>query len=128
MRLMKSIRHEAGEPHLEPNFPQSSVEWGLERLQCEWCVSPTGTVIFVVHVDDIISAASSADEKTKFRDFLKSKWETSELGEPKFALASRHRHRATAPTAPSHTRKHSKLTTSLTSMARKMRVPSVPLW
>ena len=65
-------------------------KWGFQRLQCEWCVyvhrSPTGTVIFSIHVDNIFSAASSPEENDRFRDFLKSQWEISELGPAKFAL------------------------------------------
>jgi hypothetical protein len=65
-------------------------EWGFQRMDCEWCVyirrSPTGTVIFSVHVDDIFSAASSLEENDRFRDLLKSRWDISELGPAKFAL------------------------------------------
>jgi hypothetical protein len=65
-------------------------KWGFQRLECEWCVyicrSPTGTIIFSIHVDDIFSAASSPEENDRFRDFLKSQWEISELGPAKFAL------------------------------------------
>jgi hypothetical protein len=71
-------------------FHKAVSEWGFERLQCEWCVyhrsSPTGTVIFIVHVDDIISTTSSPEENMQFCDMLLCKWEISKLGEPKFAL------------------------------------------
>src|SRR6266851_7512839 len=50
------------------------------------CWSPTGTVIFSVHVDDIFSTASSLEENDWFCDLLKSRWDISELGPAKFAL------------------------------------------
>ena len=40
----------------------------------------------MVHVDNIISAASSPEENDRFCDFLKTKWEISKLGEPKYIL------------------------------------------
>ena len=71
-------------------FHKAVTEWGFERIQCEWCVyrrdSPTGTVIFALHVDDILATASSAEGTSRFRDLLKTKWEITELGEPKYAL------------------------------------------
>ena len=91
MRLMKSIygMRQAG-CVWNQTFHNTVSEWGFERLQCEWCIyrrtSPTGTVIFVVHIDDIISAASSSDENDSFHDLLRTKWDISELGEPKYAL------------------------------------------
>jgi transposase InsO family protein len=91
MQLKKSIygMKQAGRIWNQ-TFHKTVTEWGFERLQCEWCIyrrdSPTGTVMFAVHVDDIIAAASSADENAQFRDFLKSKWQITELGEPKLAL------------------------------------------
>ena len=91
MRLMKSIYGMRQASRVwNQTFHKAVSEWGFERLQCEWCVyrrnSPTRTTIFVVHVDDIISATSSPEENERFRDFLKTKWEISELGEPKYAL------------------------------------------
>jgi len=65
-------------------------EWGFQCLECEWCIyihrSPTGTVIFSIHIDNIFSAASSPEENNCFRDMLKLHWEISELGPAKFAL------------------------------------------
>jgi hypothetical protein len=91
MRLMKSIYGMRQASRIwNQTFHKAVSQWGFERLQCEWCVyhrnTPSGTVIFVVHVDDIISAASSEKENTLFSNLLKSKWEISELGEPKYAL------------------------------------------
>jgi len=48
--------------------------------------SPTSTIIFSVHVDDIFSAASSPTENDQFAALLKSKWDISKLGPAKFAL------------------------------------------
>jgi hypothetical protein len=63
---------------------------GFERLPCEWCIyrrhSSTGTIIFAVHVDDIVSAASSSTENDRFKNELRSHWEISDLGPAKFAL------------------------------------------
>jgi hypothetical protein len=71
-------------------FNGAVVSWGFHRLSCEWCVyyrtSPTGTVIFSVHVDDIFAAASSTSELESFKAQLQSKWEISDLGPTKFAL------------------------------------------
>ena len=66
------------------------MQWEFKRLDCEWCVyrctSPSGTVIFTVHVDDIIATGSTPKEIDVFHDQLKTKWEIMELGEPKLAL------------------------------------------
>ena len=91
MKLMKSIygMKQAGRIWNQ-SFHKAVTEWGFERIDCEWCVyrrtSPTGTVIFAVHVDDIIAAGSSPEENDRFRDLLKSKWEITQLGEPSLAL------------------------------------------
>jgi hypothetical protein len=71
-------------------FNGEIVSWGFLWLPCEWCVyyhsSPSGTVIFSVHVDDIFAAASSKQELESFKALLQSKWEISDLGPAKFAL------------------------------------------
>jgi hypothetical protein len=71
-------------------FNRAILGWNFVRLSCEWCVymcrSPTGTVIFSVHIDNIFSAASTAAENDRFATLLKSKWDISELGPAKFAL------------------------------------------
>ena len=65
-------------------------EWKFDRMASEWCVyrreTPTGIVIFVVHVDDIISAGSTPAANEHFKTQLRSKWEISDLGPAKFAL------------------------------------------
>jgi hypothetical protein len=75
---------------MEPNVQQSRAGMGFIRLSCEWCVyyrkSPCGTTIFILHVDDIISASSSLNELNRFRDELKSQWEISDLRPIKHAL------------------------------------------
>jgi hypothetical protein len=71
-------------------FHKAVKSWGFERLPCEWCVyhhqSSTGTIIFVVHVDDIVSAASSPAENDAFKAFLRLQWEINDLGPAKFTL------------------------------------------
>lgn len=91
MRLMKSIYGMKQAGHIwNQTFHNAVSEWGFKHLDCEWCVycwsSPTGTIIFAVHVDDIITAGTSPKENTCFSKLLRSKWEITELGEPKYAL------------------------------------------
>ena len=91
MCLMKSIYGMKQASRIwNQTFHSAVTEMGFERLECKWCVychdSPTGCIVFAVHVDDIISAASTSKENEHFRDLLKSKWEITKLGEPKLAL------------------------------------------
>ena len=91
MKLMKSIYGMKQASRIwNQTFHKAVTEWGFKRIQCEWCVyrrdSPTGTVIFALHVDDILATASTPEETSRFSDFLKTKWEITELGEPKYAL------------------------------------------
>ena len=91
MRLMKSIYGMKQASRIwNQTFHTAVSKWGFERLDCEWCVyrrnSPTGSIIFLVHVDDIVAAGSSLAEIDSFREQLKSQWEITELGEPKLAL------------------------------------------
>jgi len=83
-------------------FNKAVTAWGFERLPCEWCVyrrqSPTGTIIFSLHVDDIFSAASSPNETAAFKAFLELQWEVTNLRPAKFALGI-----AMARDIPSHT-------------------------
>jgi hypothetical protein len=71
-------------------FHEAVLGWSFTRLPGDWCIymrrTQTGTVIFAVHVDDIISIASTPAENNAFRDLLKSKWDISELGPVKYAL------------------------------------------
>ena len=91
MRLMKSIYGmRQASRRWNQTFHQAVLEWGFERVPCEWCVyvrhTSSGTVIFAVHVDDIFSIANLPEENARFRTQLKSKWDISDLGPIKFAL------------------------------------------
>lgn len=65
MRPMESI-HGMRQAWMESDFPQELGGWGFTRVSGELCVCvchpPFGTVIFAVHVDNIISVASSPEE------------------------------------------------------------------
>ncbi len=71
-------------------FHNVMISWGFERLPCNWCVyhrqSPSGTIIFAIHINDIILAASSPDENSWFKAKLKAQWDISDLRPAKFAL------------------------------------------
>jgi Reverse transcriptase (RNA-dependent DNA polymerase) len=91
MHLMKSIYGMKQASRVwNVTFDSVVQEWGFMRLPCEWCVyrrqSKTGTILFAVHVDDIISIASSSDENKRFQSLLTSRWDISALGPAKFAL------------------------------------------
>lgn len=91
MRLMKSIYGMKQASRIwNQTFHNAISEWGFEHMECKWCIyrhtSPTGTIIFTVHVDDIIVAGSTSEENDRFRDLLKTKWEITELSEPTLAL------------------------------------------
>src|SRR6266851_5976961 len=90
-QLLKSIYGMKQASHVWNKTLHAAIsEFGFQRLECEWCIyiccSPTGTIIFSIHVDNIFSAASSPEENNCFWDLLKSHWEISELGPAKFAL------------------------------------------
>jgi hypothetical protein len=92
MRLMKSIYGMKQASRIwNQTFHSTVLQWGFEHLDCEWCVyrhtTSTGTVIFAVHIDDIIAARSTPEELESFCNSLKAKWEITELGEPKYALS-----------------------------------------
>jgi hypothetical protein len=91
MRLMKSIYGMKQASRVwNHTFDQTIQSWGFKRVPCEWCVyhrtTPTGTIMFAVHVDDIISVASTSDENNRFKADLDAKWKISDIGEAKFAL------------------------------------------
>jgi hypothetical protein len=91
MKLMKSIYGMKQASRIwNQTFHKAMKSLGFERLACEWCVyirrTKTGIIMFAVHVDDIISAASSPEENKKFKEELRSKWEISDLGPAKFVL------------------------------------------
>ena len=89
--LLKSIYGMKQASHKwNKTFNLAILGWNFVHLSCEWCVyircSPTETIIFSVHINDIFSVASSAAENDCFAELLKSKWEISELRPAKFAL------------------------------------------
>jgi Reverse transcriptase (RNA-dependent DNA polymerase) len=91
MHLMKSIYGMKQASRIwNLTFHETVKTWGFEHLTCEWCMyqhqSLTGTIIFIIHVDNIISAMSSPEENKLFKAQLSSKWEISSLGPTKFAL------------------------------------------
>ena len=91
MKLMKSIYGMKQASRVwNRTFDQMVKSWGFKRLPSEWCVyrrhSPTGTIVFTIHVNDIISVSSSSDENEWFKSLLRQKWEISDLGPIKFAL------------------------------------------
>ena len=60
--------------------------WG--RIEACWshCQFTSSTIIFAIHVNDIVSATFSPDENVCFKDELKCHWGISDLGPAKFAL------------------------------------------
>jgi len=91
MKLQKSIYGMKQASRVwNKTFHQAVVEWGFERISSEPCIyhqeSPTGITMFALHVDDIISAASTPKENQRFKEELKSCWEISDLGPAKHAL------------------------------------------
>jgi hypothetical protein len=91
MRLMKGLYGMKQASRIwNQTFHKTVTELGFQRLVCEWCVyrrqTATGTTIFAVHVDDIISISSSPDENTRFKAQLRDHWELSDLGPVKYAL------------------------------------------
>ena len=71
-------------------FNGTIMSWGFIHLSYEWCIyfklSPSSTVIFSVHVDDIFATASSLAEMEAFKAFLQTKWKIADLRPAKFAL------------------------------------------
>lgn len=71
-------------------FHKTMERLGFRRMINEWCVyrrsTPTGIIIFAVHVDDIITISSSQAENDRFKAELKEHWDISDLGAAKFAL------------------------------------------
>jgi len=47
------------------------LNWGFTHLMCEWCIyyhtTSEGTVLIAVHIDDILSVASSKEENSCFK-------------------------------------------------------------
>jgi len=67
MQLMKSIYGMCQASHCwNETFHQAVIKFGFKRVPCEWCIyvrnSPSGTVMFAVHVDDIFSISNPPSE------------------------------------------------------------------
>jgi hypothetical protein len=91
LRLLKSIYGMKQASRVwNKTFDKVMKELGFERLDCEWCVyrrqTPSGIIIFLLHVDDILSAASTREENERFKAQLRKHWEINDLGPVKFAL------------------------------------------
>jgi Reverse transcriptase (RNA-dependent DNA polymerase) len=91
MKLLKSIYGMKQASRIwNKTFHKAVTSWGFQCVPCEWCVyyrrSSTGTIIFAVHVNDIISAASSTAENNLFKQLLRQQWEISDLGPARYAL------------------------------------------
>jgi len=91
MKLMKSIYGMKQASRVwNRTFDRAVRGWGFKRLSSEWCIywrqTPTGTVIFAVHVNDIISIAPKPSMNKAFKSQLKGKWDITDLGPAKFAL------------------------------------------
>ena len=71
-------------------FHKTIASLGFQRLVNKWCIyccnTSTSTIIFAIHVDDIIAISSSAAENDSFKAQLKSHWDISNLGAAKFAF------------------------------------------
>jgi len=91
MKLMKSIYGMKQASRVwNQTFDKAVKGWGFKRLSSEWCIywrqTASGTIIFAVHVDNIISIASNPCKNESFKSLLKGKWDISDLGPAKFAL------------------------------------------
>ena len=91
MHLMKSLYGMKQASRIwNQTFHKTVEQWGFQRMPCEWCVykrqSATGTIIFAVHVNNIVSTASSPAENARFKAELSSQWQISDLGQAKYAL------------------------------------------
>lgn len=91
MKLMKSIYSMKQASCIwNQTFHKAVTQWGFEWLPCEWCIyqrtSPTSTIIFAVHIDNILTTGSSAEEINHFCNLLKSQWKITELGQLNLVL------------------------------------------
>ena len=91
MKLMKSIYGMKQVSRVwNWTFDRAVRGWGFNRLSSEWCIywrqTSTGTMIFAVHVDDIISITPKPSMNKAFKSQLKDKWDITDLGPAKFAL------------------------------------------
>ena len=69
---------------------KAMLSWGFKRLHADPCVyyrvTPLGTVLSAVHVDDFLIVSSSPGASQSFKDELKSLWTISDLGEARFCV------------------------------------------
>lgn len=66
------------------------MSFDYKRIPCEHClylrVSPSGTVLTGVHVDDFLAAVSCDSEAGRFKEDLRTVWEISDLGVATFCM------------------------------------------
>ena len=66
------------------------LSWGFKRLHADPCVyyrvTPLGTVLSAVHVDDFLIVSSSPGASQSFKNELKSLWTISDLGKARFCM------------------------------------------
>ena len=91
MKLMKSIYGIKQVSRVWNQIFDRAVQgWGFNRLSSEWCIywqqTSTGTMIFTVHINNIISIAPKLSMNKAFKSQLKGKWDITNLGPAKFAL------------------------------------------
>ena len=72
LRLLKSIFGMKQASRVwNKTFDKVMKELGFERLDCKWCVyrrqTPSGIIIFLLHVNDILSTASTQEENERFK-------------------------------------------------------------
>ena len=69
---------------------KAMLSWGFKRLHADPCVyyrvTPLGTVLSAVHVDDFLIVSSTPDASRSFKEELKSLWTISDLGEACFCV------------------------------------------
>jgi len=69
---------------------KAMLNWGFRRLHADPCVyyrvTPLGTVLSAVHVDDFLIVSSSPEASRSFKEELKSLWTISDLGEARFCM------------------------------------------
>ena len=90
-KLMHSIYGMKQASHIWNHMFDSTVHsWGFCCMSSEWCiylqVSDTGTTIFTLHINDILSTSSSLAKLEHFQTALKSCWDISDLSPANFAL------------------------------------------